>query len=500
MRCLSLALVGTVLLACATRPLHERDWVEVRTPHFEIVSSLDRDATLALAEDAELFYAATEFVMGARHPAAAVPRTIYAFDGRGITRPFDVRGAPGYFLPSMRETLIVLRTGGGWESDATVELRHELAHQLVRSHGGAGQHLWFDEGAAEFLSTIEVRGDQVELGQFRLDHMRRLRDQPWVPLLRVLEANDLEGWGDERRLVFRAESWGFVHYLNFGPGGGQRGSAQLGRYFQRIAAGDSHEQAVRQGFGTSVGKLDRKLRGYLKRDRLDSAAVRFGSGQAADTAEPKPLARDEVLERLGWLSISLGRAKQAQRYFEKAVAANPQRSRAHAGLGAADRLRGRWDTALAHLERALALAPDDALNHLDLGLCYHDQAREAGTAEARAELAERARSHYARSTELAERLPEPYARYGATFLLEGQSPEQGLAPLEHAGRLLPASLEIRLLTARIYLGLARYELARAAAVEVLSRTHTAAAKAEADGILAEIHRRVPPREILLSAP
>jgi tetratricopeptide (TPR) repeat protein len=447
------------MLACATKPLHERDWVEVRTPHFEIVSSLDKDATLELTRDVELFHTATQFVMGTPLRAPTVPTRIYAFDGRGFRRPFAVRGASSSFLPSLRQGVIMLRTGGGWRSDATQSLRHEYVHYLLRNHGGFGLPLWFDEGAAAFLSTVEVKGNHGELGRLREDHVRLLRGQPWVPLIRILRVEDLEGWGSRRRAIFYAESWALVHYLNFGlerPGQGQE---QLGRYFRGIADGASQERAVREAFGVSHSSLDRKLQRYVRGERFDAVAVRFGHSEALAAPELRALAQDEVVTRLGWLLISLGRAKQAQRYFEMAIAANPRNARAHSGLGAAEELRGRGEAAIPHYGRALGIAPDDALNQLDVGAYYYGRAAEARDAETRAQLAALARRHYARSWELDDSLPEAYAMYGATFLLEGED-------------------------ARLYSRLGRSLKARNLALAISSRTHSEATRTEAEQLAA----------------
>ena len=77
MRCaVAFSVALCFLLGCATKPLHELDWVEVRTPHFEIVSSLSDDETRELARDAELFHAATEFVMGTPLRPPAVPTQV----------------------------------------------------------------------------------------------------------------------------------------------------------------------------------------------------------------------------------------------------------------------------------------------------------------------------------------------------------------------------------------------------------------------------------------
>jgi tetratricopeptide (TPR) repeat protein len=487
------ALLGLVpLLGCATTPLHERDWVEATTPHFEILSSLGGDETLEVARDAELFHAAVEFVMGTPLRPPPIPTRIYAFDGRGFERPFDQRGAPGYFRPSLREAVIVLRTGGGWRSDATETLRHEYVHHLLRNQGGFGRHLWFDEGAAEFLSTADVKGDHQDLGRLNEDHVRHLREQTWVPILRILRAEDLEGWGERKRRIFRAESWLFVHYLNFGikkPGAGQ---AQLADYFRLVAEGISREKAVQKAFGMSSGALDRKLQRYLRSERFDSVAIRLGDAEGTGPLQPRPLARDEVLSELGWLSISLGRGDQAQRYFEMAVAANPRNARAHAGLGAADALRGRWDAAVPHYGRALGVAPDDARVQLDTGGYYYGRAGETSDPEARGQLAQLARSHYARSRQLDDSIPEAYAMYGATFTLEGEDTERALEPLEHAGRMLPSSLEIELRRARVQASLGRRGAARRLALSVLSRTHSDATRAQAQEILAGLGESIAP--------
>jgi len=167
-----------------------------------------------------------------------------------------------------------------------------------------------------------------------------------------------------------------------------------------------------------------------------------------------------------------------------AIAANPHNARAHAGLGAADGLRGRWDAAIPQFGRALGIAPDDALNQLDVGAYYHARARETGDAEARAQLAALARRHFARSRELDDSLLEAYAMYGATFLLEGEETQRGLEPLEHASQMLPSSLEIKLLLARLYARLGRSMAARSLALAVYSRTHSEATRAEAQEIAA----------------
>jgi tetratricopeptide (TPR) repeat protein len=462
----------------------------VRTPHFEILSSLDAEETLDLVRDAELFHTTAEFALGLTFPPPVVPTRIFAFDGRGFVRPFDVRGEPGYFLPSLRGATIVLRTGDGWRLDATVKLRHAYVHYLLRNHGGFERPLWFDEGSAEFLSTAAVSEGRIDLGRFRSEQVKLLRDQPWIPLIRILRSEDLEDWGPRRRAVFYAESWAFVHYLNFGRGRPGQGQAQLGRYFKSLEESVPHEQAVERAFGVGSSDLDRELQDFVRSDRFASVAFRLQPAESSDASESRPLTRAEVLSHLGWLSISLARADQAQRYFERAVADDPQNARAHAGLGEADALRGRWETAAPHLGRALGIAPDDPLNQIDAASYYYRRAAATEDDEARASFAALARRHCGESWTLADPLPEAYADYGSTFLLANQTTERAVEPLEQANRMLGSSEEIKLRLGQLYLQLGRPGSARRQAASVFSRTHSPAMRNAARDLLDRIDESI----------
>lgn len=489
---LAFALALALGLGCATRPLDQQDWLVVATPHFEVVSALGKDATLELARDAERFHQAVEFVLGLPLEAPAVPTRIYAFDDRTIERPFAIRGESGYFLPTLRETLIVLRTGDGWRDDATKELRHEYVHYLLRSQSALAPPLWFEEGAAEFLSTVALRDDRMELGRFRADHLKALGDQTWIPLQSILDAKDLEDWPQGRRARFHAEAWLFVHYLNFGLEG-EAGRAGLAALLQRSAEAVPVAEAVREAFGTGVDELDKSVRSYSQHERFDSAVVR---GTESAPVELRPLPKSEAMARLGRLSLALRRPERAEGWFAKSIAEDRQNAGAHAGLGIAAAQQEQWSEAVAQVDVALGLAPDDATSSLDAGGYYLTRALATRSAAERKELAEGARRHYARSSQLEAGLPEAYALYGATFLVPGEDPQEGLEALEHARQLLPASTEIELLLARVYSRIGRSTLARETLVAALARAHSPWRRAEAEQILGVIDSTVARRKIL----
>ncbi|MFP8874781.1 MAG: hypothetical protein VCB42_09695, partial [Myxococcota bacterium] len=213
---LSLALLG--LLSCATKSLHQSDWLEVTSPHYIVFSSLGRQPTLQLAEDLERMRAAAEFLLGERMRPASLRTRVYAFDDRSLVRPFDLRGQSGYFLSTLEGGIIVLRSGGGWRRDAPWKLRHDYAHHLLRNHRGLTTSLWLDEGFAQFLSTVQINDQSADLGIARKDHLIRLRNRLRLSLARVLQMQTLEGVSPQEREAFEAEAWALVHYLSFEVG------------------------------------------------------------------------------------------------------------------------------------------------------------------------------------------------------------------------------------------------------------------------------------------
>jgi Tfp pilus assembly protein PilF len=241
-----------------------------------------------------------------------------------------------------------------------------------------------------------------------------------------------------------------------------------------------------KAFGVSIRTLGRELIAYVENGRF--RAFRIPKHNFATESQPslRPLRRDEIANELGWIALS-GNPARAQRYFEAAIAANPEYARAHAGLGDAYKFQKRWDEARPHYERALALAPDDALNQLEYAEYLHERAKAEEDPEERVRLVRQARQHYVRSQNLDPDLPETYAMYGASFLVEGEDPERGLDTLEHARAMLRSNLDIQLMLAQLYMKTGRRAEARDLLETVVTWAHGEDLADEADVLLAELN-------------
>lgn len=462
-------LLAVLALGCATQSIHERSWVALRTAHYDISSALSPEATRALARDLEVFRAGAAHALGIRLSAEAVRTHVYAFDGRTIIRPFDLRGVPGYFLPGLQGDAIVLRTGDGWE-DATPELRSRHVRQLLRTHDARRRPLWYEEGLGEFASTIESRGWEARVGLPRGDYVALLRDWHRSSFQRLLSSRDFDDFSGRDREEFQAQAWAVVHYAKLGHDI-RSGPRQPLAYYRRLLDQDvAPLRAAERAFDADPNELARRVLEYVERDRMSWVVVQPSRPSSKSAPDLQTLSKTEVLLKLGWLAIELRRPDIARGYFEMAYRSDPGSAEVEAGLGTADRLDARWTEAEGHLQRALAAAPGNARVQLEAGNYFGERAASVSSSAQRAELARQAREHYTRSLQSKGALPESHAMLGASYLLPGEDPALGVAPLEAAARLLPGSLEVELLQARLQAALGHAGLARVQARDVLSRS------------------------------
>lgn len=473
------------LLGCATDPLHARRWVEVETAHFLILSPRDDAEAVELARDLELFRSVVEVVTGSKIPPSRVPVRVFAFDGLSSYRPFSIPNMAGYFIGSMRQRTIVLGAANFRGDHGRAVLQHEYVHFLLRNRGLHAYPPWYDEGFAEFLSSVRVNGDQVEVGRPLRDRIRTLRHVAWLSLDQVLARRNFDGLDPDQVAAFYGQSWLFVHYLQLGRSDANARS-EMTQYLAALRNGSSNETAVQRGFGTDSGNLGHLLRRYYERGQFVFLSASPTAFEAGETPRSRIASASEVARALGELSNEIERYDQAERYFDRALAENPVDSRAWVGQARALAGQGLGPAAQQRYETALALAPTDALVQLDYARHLYEQARASQDPGERERLARKAREHYVQSWKLDDQIPETFAGYGGTFLLEGQDASRGRETLEHAHRMLPSSPEIKLLLARLYMKLGRTEAARELALVVATWSHSAQAEAEVQALLEEI--------------
>jgi hypothetical protein len=164
------AFVLLVSVCCApTIFAGEPPWVEVRSPNFSVVTDTGEKRGREVAMRFEQMRGVFATLMTKANVNIPIPLQIVAFRNTK-----ELRQVAPLFHGKPTE-LAGLFQGGGDRSfimlDMSVEnpwavVFHEYAHQLLNGTLSAGTAPWFEEGFAEYFSSIEVNGKEARVGRF----------------------------------------------------------------------------------------------------------------------------------------------------------------------------------------------------------------------------------------------------------------------------------------------------------------------------------------------
>jgi Flp pilus assembly protein TadD len=361
----ALAAVALSLAACAgpaVKPAELRGWHSIAAGDVRlIVEGTAREAE-AYAGDLAGFDAAFAHLIG-RKLASQTPTAIHLIRNRELgERLWLGNGVAGWALGTLEESLSAVLVRSKVETRLT--LFHEYTHLLLARQRESRIPRWYNEGLAEYFSTLSVRDGAVVVGSVPFANLQWLATRGPMPLEELFET--LEGARARDVQDFYATSWALIHYLLGTP----RGRTELSRFDKELAAGVPVDTARERAFGRSFTALTAELTahiGYLRRGV--SAAVVLDPRQIriAKPVRSVPLAPAQAAWSLGFLALSLGDQGYEENSHEPlaasrallaaAVDGDPSDARARASLAYVQALSRDEDDARAGVARALADAP-----------------------------------------------------------------------------------------------------------------------------------------------
>jgi len=243
----------------------DAQWVEIKSPHFSVVTDAGEKRGREVAVRFEQMRAVFGTLLVKTNVNLPVPLQIVAFRNTKEMRQFAplFRGKPtevaGLFEYSDDRSFILLdmSTVDPWQT-----VFHEYAHQLLNGNTTGQVQPRFDEGFAEYFSTIKVSGKEADIGFPPANDVEILRENHWFPiadLFRVQQNSSTYNESGDHRSVFYAESWLVMHYLY-----DKQLLIKAAPYFD--LALDHHipvEQAISQAFGMTAADWDKALRNYF---------------------------------------------------------------------------------------------------------------------------------------------------------------------------------------------------------------------------------------------
>ncbi len=264
-----LVVVSTLTLLPDKAVAGDALWVEVRSPNFSVIT----DAGEKRGRDVALHFEQMRSVFGSLMTKAnvnlSVPLQIVAFrNGKEMRQVAPLfNGKPtevaGLFQGGQDRSFIML--------DMSVEdpwsvVFHEYGHQLMNGNIPIELDPWFEEGFAEYFSTIEVDSKQARVGKIPKETYEILRQMGWMKvsdLLRVQVNSKTYNESGDHRTTFYAESSLVVHYLY-----DNHLIPRLSIYFDSLQVQKkSVDQSLQAALGMTTDKFDKALRDYLMSGR-----------------------------------------------------------------------------------------------------------------------------------------------------------------------------------------------------------------------------------------
>jgi tetratricopeptide (TPR) repeat protein len=288
--CLACALCGIFLRAVpAIGASQPSPWLEVHSTHFTVITDAGDKKGREVALRFEQMRSVFATLLGKERLNQSVPLTILAFKndklyyqlapllhvpGQAEAQPIDV---PGFFLPGDDQDFIVLNL---FEDEPWRAVAHDFAAMLLNYNYPPAQG-WFDEGLAEYFSSIHVDNKQVELGgdpeliptltEDLVGNQREtqppksltelLGNQVWLPipdLFTLKHDTSTHNHGTHHTLYY-AESWIVMHYLLH-----EKKLPETGAYFDAVL--NQHlpvEEAIQKAYGMTSAQLEQAVKDYF---------------------------------------------------------------------------------------------------------------------------------------------------------------------------------------------------------------------------------------------
>ncbi|HUA14418.1 MAG TPA: hypothetical protein VMG31_03905 [Verrucomicrobiae bacterium] len=273
--CFAVALLASVCARAAEPP-----WLELHSAHFNVVTDAGEKRGREVAFRFEQMRAVFANLLSKDRLNQPVPLTILALandesfyrvaplhDGK----PLD---APGFLLRNDDQDFIVLNLA---ENEPWRGVAHDFALMLLDYNYPPTQG-WFDEGLAEYFSSIRLDNKQIEIGRDPELHpatnansaastqapagslTERLTSETWIPVPDLFAAkHDATSTVGGCRTLYCAESWVVMHYLLH-----EKKLPETGTYFGlalnlQVPISD----AIQKAYGMTVAQFEQTVRDYF---------------------------------------------------------------------------------------------------------------------------------------------------------------------------------------------------------------------------------------------
>ena len=263
---LPLLLLGTALTSARDKT---ENWVEVRSPHFTVITNSSEKQGRRVADQFERMRSVFHVAFPKLQIDPGAPIIVLAIKDERDFKALEpeaylARGSlklGGLFLRAPDKNYVLMRLDAEGEHPYAV-VYHEYTH-LLTSKAAEWMPLWLNEGLAEFYQNSEIREKEVSLGEPSGENLLWLRQNRLLPLATLFTVDEKSPYYHEENKgsIFYAESWALVHYIQIKDH--QDKMNRMGQYAELLMQKVDPVTAATRAFG-DLKQLQSALESYIR--------------------------------------------------------------------------------------------------------------------------------------------------------------------------------------------------------------------------------------------
>ena len=342
-------------------------WVQVRSPHFLVVSNSNEKQARHVVDQFERMRSVFHKLLPKLQIDTSTPIIVLAVKDEKDFRALEpaaylakgqVRLA-GLFLTTLDKNYVLMQLdAAGDHPYATIY--HEYTHLLLSK--ADWMPLWMNEGLAEYYQNTDIREKDVSLGEPSAENVMLLRQNTMLPLATLFTVDHTSPYYHEENKgsIFYAESWALTHYLRVKDS--QENTHRLTDYANLLTQNVDAVTAATRAFG-DLKQLQNALEEYVRQNAfhyMKMAAATDVDESAFQVQAMTSLQADAI--RADFLAYN-ERSADAQALLDHILQENPNDVSAHETMGYLAYRQGHMDAARNWYAQAVKLDSQSFLAH-----------------------------------------------------------------------------------------------------------------------------------------
>lgn len=472
-----LALRGTSTL-CATKDA----WIEVRSPHFTVISNAGDKEARKIADQFEEFREVFHSSFPKLRVDLGKPLVIFAAKNEDslkalIPEFWEAKGRAhpsGLYVPGEDRHFVAVRTN--LESGNPYQVvYHEYTHAILNLNFQT-LPVWLAEGLSEFFGNSTIHGDYVEIGKPSFYRLNVLRENKLIPIEALLTAEHDSPYYNEANhaTVFYAEAWAITHYLMLDPEARKRNL--LMNFLSAWDVSGSQVEAAEKAFGDMKEFSDEMIR-YVRQGKFYMGKVNTSIHGDPKSFSSRALASAEIAADRALFYVHTQRPMEAKASIEEALQADPNLPLAYEAQGLLAYSQGDFTGAEKSFSRAIELHSNSYFAY------YFDAQAQLRHGMPSAEAAEKIRASLEKAIDMNAQFAPAWAALGSVYSLNPETYEKARSAGRHAVDLEPGNLEYAIQFGYILLNTGQTPSAKILAQRVEKAAKTPQEKGAADSFL-----------------